>query len=166
MLLGAAVAVGFAGIACSAMIYVATGRPWWNAAETFSRFGATTAVAAFGTLTTTATIDAGQQPLAIGAAIAVAAVVGARLLHESQVFASDDPDETRTARLLRTVLASTYQQRRFLSVAGAGFALLGAVVAAATLVVVGLALLAIGETWERRLFFAACAPRTMPGGLR
>ncbi len=164
-----AAAVGAAAVACSAMVYVATGRTWWAATQTSIRFGGTVALAGL------AWLASGANWLGVGAAVVLLAVVAAKLKVERSVFASDDVDLCRTAALLSGSLAPDARFRRQLCTTAGGVIVAGAFVGAVSesaeplavaVVALGSLILAGAELIERRLFFQACAPSTMPGAHR
>ena len=166
-LLGASTGFGLIAVASSAMIYIVTGRRYWQTAETASRFATTIALGLGAWLTLIGVAKDTTGAGLAGAAIVAAAVV-ARHQVERRVLstADEEPDIGRTRQLLRHDLQALVQQRRYALSAGAGFVAIGAVFAAMVPTVIGAALLTVSELIERRLFFAACAPRTMPQALR
>ncbi len=164
-----AAVVGVAAVACSAMVYVATGRTWWAATPTLIRFGGTVALAGL------AWLASGADLLGIGAAVALAAVVVLKLRSERGALHSSDLDLRRTAVLLTGALAPHARLRLALAAAAAVVIFVGAVISVAwesaepvaiAVVAVGTLILATAEFFERRLFFQGCAPATMPGAHR
>lgn len=140
-------AVGAGAVACSAMIYITTGRAWWAADRTAPAFVVTTLVGA-----------AAAHPLALTTAAIAAGVVDRRL-------DADAPEPS--ASIARGPLATTRRRaRRARLVAGAfGVAAAAAPAGAATtaLLGVGLAAAVVGEVAERSVFFQAMRGPRMPG---
>jgi DMSO reductase anchor subunit len=177
----AAAVVGLVTVFCSARIYTVTGRHGWRAAETFPRFAATVVTAAL-SWWLAATVggeisgaDAEPWWTTVPAAGALAVVAVLRSGRGRAAFADPHPDARRTERLLRGPLRPTVQVREWLLAAGTGAIVLGTIVATgagpgaiAPIVLVGLGagVLVAADLADRRLFFQACAPATMPGGHR
>lgn len=166
-----AVAAGLGTVGCSIMIYVATGRRWWRLPTTAARFGSTVAVAAASWLVLAAAITDGSGLLGLVAAAVVAVTVGVERRADVRLGSSADSDLRRTALLLDGPLAAARQRRLMVMAAGAVALVIGAQVdtdgpGAVVMITAAVALLASGELVGRRLFFQACAPRTMPGAHR
>lgn len=157
--------VGVAAVASSAMLYVVTRRPWWQARLTVPRFAVTTVAGGL------ATVLALGGPRSLGWALAL--VVGVALLVQAMVTArhlraGDLTHLRRSALLLVGPLRTVTAWRVGLGILGgvllpvlvaAGIGPTGAVAAAAW------ALLLAGEVAERLLFFRAAAWTAMPGVL-
>jgi Fe-S-cluster-containing dehydrogenase component/DMSO reductase anchor subunit len=155
--LGAATAaLGIGAVACSAMVYHATGRALWRFPETAAQFAGTTAVLG-------AAGYAMLIPSALAAGLAVA-IVAAKTWGLLALVRSADGRRglpiARTARLLRGTLRRTTALRVAAGLLGAGLLVTAPAVA-------GLAFAALlaGETLERVLFFRAVSPARMPGTL-
>ncbi len=170
-LLGASVIIGVVAVFCSAMIYVVTGRTFWQLPQTAARFFGTIAIAGTGWVSFAALAD-GELAAARIATVALLGVLAAKLWVEWRVLAAKDPDLQRTATLLRGELHSLSRLRSGSAFVGAVLMTLGAFGAeqrpeqGAALVIVALVAVIVGEISERRLFFQACAPMTMPGAQR
>jgi DMSO reductase anchor subunit len=130
------VAVGLAGLVCSAMIYVDTHRQFWRASQTFPRFLGTAALVTLASLAPSA------------AAIALIAKLG----WETQTRY----DGSTSARLQRGPLARAAALRDALG-------LTAAVLLIAFPGPFAFALLLAGEFAERALFFTAVDAPKMPG---
>jgi len=166
----ATIMTGVAGVYCSAMIYAATGRPWWSRTRTLTRF--------FGTAATLGLAAAAAISAALGLstsgelATAAAAVVATKTIGEFAVlrrcFGAERHAVLRTARLLAGELRLVIDVRAVASCVAVGAVYL--VVAAPAYAVLwtslALAATAAGELIERTLFFAAVVPPRMPGGIR
>lgn len=169
--LGMAVVVGLAAVFCSVMIYVVTGRTWWQVRETSTRFFGTVLIAASGWLAFAGLADDSSVVARTGAVVLAATVV-AKLVSERRVLEAAHPDLQRTSRLLRDDLAGLARLRASSGCAGALLILAGVFGAdgqvgqGTALALIGVVLVVIGEISERRLFFTACAPLTMPGAHR
>jgi formate dehydrogenase iron-sulfur subunit len=185
--LGPLVAVaGIAGVGCSAMVYVATGRTWWRPRSVAPKFVLSAAVCGLATvmftmLAAAAAGASGPERLASDVARPIAAALivltGVKLAGEAALFvhlrARGSGDLKRTAMLLSGDL-----QRWTLLRYGAGilggvilpavvFALAGTAApsALALAAVAGASVVALagGEVTERSLFFRALASPRMPG---
>lgn len=181
-----AAAVGILGVFCSVMLYAVTRRTFWSFGRTAGRFFGTALL--LGLATTLASVFtplAGVQQLpseaiefARVAAMTIAALTGAKLVHEASVLLhlSDLQygDLKRSAVLLTRELRTISAVRLALATVGgvllplAWLTRLTAADSVSALVVsaICLALLTAGEVIERMTFFAAMASPRMPGGLR
>lgn len=181
---------GLVGVFCSVMIYVFTGREFWNFARTATKFLLTSAVLGisvtclsilvFGLFVDTHT--AGQLSRRAGVPLLQALVIAAaaKLLLEAAVFrhlfSRRQSPLNRSARILIGQLSSS-------TFARFGSGLLGGIVMplfvwtelAANeshglflVIAVGMQFVAclVGELLERYQFFAACTAPRMPGRLR
>lgn len=176
LLSAAAVLAGMAGIACSAMVYHATRRPFWHVRTTSARFAGTAVLLGAATLLTAASFGR-ERALGLAAALVVMAASVAKLCGEQRLLVPLESVEVtpaaRSARLLKGPLAETGRRRRSLAVVGG--LLLPAVwtglgppmIPAAGAATASLALVALiaAELTERFLFFAAVVRPKMPGGL-
>ena len=186
----AVVAFGLAGVLCSAMVYGATSRAFWNRYDTAIKFLLTTALLGAATVLLASMIAAGcsaslsaeQVMAAYGTRLcqALVAIAALKLAFEAFVFRhlrqKQNSPLKRTALVLRGELRPVANSRFICGFAG-GMALPALMVAsssgqqAGSGVFLGLAagaLFAIalaGEILERYLFFTAVAPPRMPGGL-
>jgi formate dehydrogenase iron-sulfur subunit len=185
--LGSAVAVtGAAGIACSAMIYVVTGKRWWRWRETFPKFVLTAVTAGSALILAVAALAAGLTG-AGGVALASAApllpvVVAGTVIKVAGELAlfrhlrdGELTELRRTALLLHRDLHG-WLVVRVAAAAGGGVVLPLVLWAAWTpshpsvpaSIVLSLAMLVLvltGELAERWTFFTAVSSPRMPGGL-
>jgi Fe-S-cluster-containing dehydrogenase component/DMSO reductase anchor subunit len=175
------VVTGIAGVSCSAMVYVATKRPYWSLSRTLTKFFLTsaalgsTAVAMFliGWNLFAENQQVSNLLLSILVASALVSVV-LKLLSDLAFFSHlKDSERTmlkRTALLMRGQLRSTTLVRFALS----GMALCLIPIAYFTcsvsspsgmvaLPALCFTLLLLGEILERRLFFTSVIPFRMPG---
>lgn len=177
-----ALLLGVVGVACSAMIYVVTGRDYWNAWRTGGRFLAT--VLGLGTATTLLIVAAqgasGGVLSALALTVALISVFQFGMSEESRrLRASEDSlPMRRTSLLLRGPVAGTVRRQDacllvggmilptalLLCLAEGDSASSPAVRTALAGVIFGLKLL--GELLERSLFFKASAQPSMPGETR
>jgi Fe-S-cluster-containing dehydrogenase component/DMSO reductase anchor subunit len=161
-----AVGIGLAGVACSAMVYHATGRPLWHVVSSGGQFFGTTLALGAATLGVAAS---GTHPSLATACDAVLAVVTASKIAALVVLlARTNWDDTlpvaRTVRLLRGPLRTLVVGRLAGGAVVLGFAagLAAGHAIAALLMLVGSL---VGESLERVLFFRAISPSRMPGSL-
>ena len=163
--------LGIATVACSTLIYVVTGRRLWAAPLTTARFASTVLAGGFGWVVIGASAEAAPRSHGVVAACAMVIVAVATRSIDRSVLGATDRNLARSASLLRGPLLAMAQRRR--TTLGASSALF--VVAALlntsapitiTIATIALGLLVISELLERRLFFQACAPMTMPGAIR
>lgn len=178
--LGAAVSVvGIGAVACSVMIYAATGRRLWRLPRTATVFTGTTL--SCGLATATVVVAATADPAHVAGTIqalagASAAVTVASILWHARLLrpgGTGDPVLDRSARLLRGPLAAPRRAHVALLTAGGLAAPLLVVALLAepappdaairTVVVLALVLLVRGELVGRTLFFRAMASPRMPG---
>jgi DMSO reductase anchor subunit/Fe-S-cluster-containing hydrogenase component 2 len=186
VLLGAVAATGFAGVACSVMVYHAVRRPFWHAYYGAIKFGGTSLVlglalvlATDGCLSNTTsdllTTASSSQfcflALGLAAASSMKLWLESRLVH--RCARSELATLQTTARLLDDPLKGPAGLRRFLGVVGGVVLPASAVVTASladTWIAAACALLALGvsaagEAAERYLFFTAVVRPRVPGGL-
>jgi formate dehydrogenase iron-sulfur subunit len=158
---GSVVVAGVAAIACSAMIYHATGRAFWQGRHVMGRFAGSTAL--LGAIALLCVQPSWHVALGIVTlAMAKLAAEGAVLRHRR------DPEWTelrRTALLMTGPLAWMTSARFACGVVGALVLPALAGVAGTPAAVGALVLCFAGELAERYLFFAAVAPARMPGSL-
>jgi DMSO reductase anchor subunit len=149
-------ALGLAAVACSAMVYAATGRVLWRFSITGAQFfGATALLGAAGYAT--------LVPSAVAAGIVVAVIaakIGALVALGACLDGRRGLPIARTAWLVRGPLRGTTWLRIALGAIGA---VLVATLPSAPPLAVGL--LVAGEALERLLFFRAISPARMPGTL-
>jgi Fe-S-cluster-containing dehydrogenase component/DMSO reductase anchor subunit len=185
--LGLAVAgAGAAGVGCSAMIYVVTGKRWWRARETFPKFVLTAVVAGSALILAVASIaagvtDAGGAVLASAAPLLLAVGGGTvvKLAGELALLRHLRDRELselrRTAMLLRGDLHHWLEARVAAGVAG-GIVLPvvlwanwtqadPSVPASIVLSLAVVVLVLVGELTERWTFFTAVSSPRMPGGV-
>ncbi len=184
--LGALVAgTGVLGILCSVMLYRVTRRQFWNGASTSFKFFMCAAVLGSATgLLSVAFSSMGADgtsavALARGVAACVLALTVCKLLGEASLFFNlyntQHNDLKRSALLMKGDLKTTTLTRFYSALAGGvALPLLLLLLPAPyfqgqvplTLAGASLALLLLGEVFERRLFFSAMSSPRMPGALR
>ena len=161
-----AVATGLTAVFCSAMIYVDTRRPFWNAPMTFGKFFSTTLL-----LGGAGALIFGASTIAL---IAVLVGTVTKLAFENRIFRFlvDEQDPhlnalNKTALLLTGRFAFTSRVRVMCSLAGGiVLPLLAAFTShSPVLLFVAAAVFCLaGELIERHLFFVAEVAPKMPGG--
>ena len=161
--------IGLAAVGCSAMIYVDTRRPFWNAPMTFGKFfGTTLLLGGAGALLLRTPV----LPVIALAAIVLGMVL--KLASENRVFRFLVDEQSphlnalnKTALLLTGRFGRVSRVRVACVVAGGmvlpSVILLGGASGPA-LPVVALLLCVVGELIERHLFFVAEVAPKMPGG--
>ena len=183
----AAIAAGIVAVTCSAMIYVATRRPWWNARRTFGRFAYTALLLGSATcvaITALAVDDSGSPwqdyyyPLllmSMGGAVVLVRLQFER--HWTQTALQHSEMAIRgSARLLTGELQTAVRCQHVSAITGAVLIplammlLLTADVSGtrglfAALTIVGVGLILLSEICERYLFFAAVVAPRMPGAM-
>jgi len=175
---GVAVA-GLAGLGCSAMVYVDTGREFWRASQCFGKFLGTTAL--LGAVTTLALriVAAPGSSTALGCWAGLILMLAlSKLAFEHRIFRDLVDPETpaptplnKTARLLAGQLGLVARTRIACGILGGCLlpVLLLLYPAAGNLhwvfALAAAALCLTGELLERSLFFTAVAPAKMPGGV-
>jgi formate dehydrogenase iron-sulfur subunit len=186
-LLALVVATGFAGVACSVLVYHVVRRPFWRARYTGARFtgtalvlGLATALAALGIASQTDPDmlhpPASSGPLTVVVLCLVACSSG-KLWWEARLASGFARSELAALRNTALLLGGPLQRlaglRRLLGVVGGvvlpALAVVGAAMvnprATAVAAVLALAASIAGEMAERCLFFSAVARPKMPGGL-
>jgi len=178
-------AAGLAGLGCSMMIYIVTGRAWWRARHTVVKFTLTaaacgSAAVAVATLVAMLGADAAARtelaPLvrSLVAATMLAATlklaIEASLLPRARRGATDElgrsallllgPLRAQTARRFACGIAGGVVLPPLVALLADARAPIGFALAAALPM---LALLVAGELWERDQYFRAAAPPRMPG---
>lgn len=170
---------GAAGIFCSAMIYVFTGREFWLGGRTFGKFFGTAAVLGFAGTLAAATAMAASSGAAVPAWVlwflslgTIASTFGKLWFERSIVAGPHQRTETLrlTAKLLDGPL-SLISRARVTSAAIGGTLLPLLTLAvdgytAAVLALIGFALSVLGELAARAIYFSAVVPLRMPGGLK
>jgi Fe-S-cluster-containing dehydrogenase component/DMSO reductase anchor subunit len=164
---------GVLAVACSAMVYVDTRRPFWNAPMTFGKFfGTTLLLGSAGALLLSTLDTAPILPLSLAVRLVVLGAV-IKLAVEQRIFRflvnEQDPHLTalnKSALLLKGPFGRLSRGRVMCAVVG-GVVLPVMMLAGAP--VVGLAAIAfvlclVGELIERHLFFVAEVAPKMPGG--
>jgi DMSO reductase anchor subunit len=184
----AAIAAGIVAVACSAMIYVATRRAWWNARLTFGRFAYTSLLLGNATCTSIAAAHAAHDsgspwqgdfyPWLL--MLMSSAVVFARLWFERHwtqtALQHSDMAIRGPARLLTGDLQTAVRCQHVSAITGAVLIplammfLLTADMSGtrglfAALTIVGVGLILLSEICERYLFFAAVVAPRMPGAM-
>jgi Fe-S-cluster-containing dehydrogenase component/DMSO reductase anchor subunit len=164
---------GLAAVACSAMIYVDTRRPFWNAPMTFGRFfGTTLLLGGAGTVTLGALF---QPPSTHLSAVAVLVLgVAVKLASENRIYQFlVDEQSPRLDALNKTALLlegrfGRLSRCRVVCVMAGGIVLplltMLAEPRGAVLPTVAVLLCLTGELIERHLFFVAEVAPGMPGG--
>lgn len=165
-----AIALGYAGVYCSVMIYAATGRTWWNLPRNAVRFFGTTCVLGLSAAACVAANlgSSAQWPLAVSAAVVVFGKTVWELAVLRYGFIGDCQTLQRTAGLLSGRLRYALDLRAVASCLAVGSVYLLAAVPEHAVFWTEWTFLAalVGELIERCLFFAAVAPSRMPGGIR
>ena len=160
---------GLIAVACSAMVYVDTQRPFWNAAMTFGKFlGTTVLLGGAGALALAATPSLSRS---LVIAVVMLGVVF-KLAVENRIFRfvvdEQDPHLTalnKTALLLKGPFGLLHRGRVACALIG-GVALPALMLvtdAGAALPALALALCVSGELIERHLFFVVEVAPKMPG---
>lgn len=177
-LLGTSILFGVAGLYCSAMIYIATKRVLWRHSRTLKRFFGTT-LAAGAAWTAVAMIYAqASSPLTAIALIVGVAALGIKLDWENRLqfkptggIEGDDYDR-RSRALVARELKPLVKTRIAMGLASLGL-LIAATVSvialpslALPLAIGGALTLAVGEGFERLLYFSSVVYDRMPGTLR
>lgn len=155
------VALAAIGVACSAMIYVDTRRPWWSARATFTRFFGATAALGFHVI---AGITGSPVALAAGV-VALFLYAGGQSSAEARAVHDEEHPWHRSARTAKLLLGGALEIRMIsmlLSTALAAFAFVGS--ARWLAILSGLAAF-VTVVAERLVFFRASAPPRMPGGV-
>ncbi len=147
-LLWSAVAIGWAGVVCSAWVYHDTGRDVWRGIRSFGRFLWTAGLFAL---------------LAAGMPAGFFVALGAKISWEaSMIFmrldAAEMTDVDRAAALLRGPLKDWFYAR-------CGFAATAGVAAVCGWIYPAMGLLIAAEICERALFFKSGVAKKMPGQL-
>lgn len=175
-----ALCVGIVGVISSAMIYIATGRDYWNASRTFPRFLGSTL--GLGLAVATVVILASHTQPTLVALLALASLMVASVqafsLNESRRRRQQYPSRSleRTALLLRNALSDAFQMQMSAIVCG-GFLgpMILLLIATSSqenamqqtpvfpIAVVNTVTLLLGNLLERMLYFQACTPAKMPG---
>ncbi len=165
-LLPVALAVGLAGLACSAMIYVDTRRVAWRATQTVTRlFGSVVTLGAAAAIAFGVNVP---ECAVLLAGVTLAKLVGEARMVRPAAEAEDDATPTaalNTARLLTGPLRGLFGGRVVLALAGGVVLpalLLGGAMpwgARGWILAVGL----LGDLVERHLFFRAVDAPKMPG---
>jgi len=164
-LAGAAIAVGAAGLVCSAMIYADTRRAFWGAGFGLAKILGTAVVFGAGVVW--------LAEMSVAAATVMAAGVVAKLACDARVLRTlDEVDEdapavglVASARLLKGPLWRVFALRGILGVSGGMLLPMAARMDGAPgwLPWLAITLLAAGELAERYLFFRAVDAPKMPG---
>lgn len=168
--LGAATCcVGLAGVLCSAMIYVATRRPFWNGSRTITRFCATAAMLGPAGVAAAMSLSA-NEPTARWLVALIFATTVMRLSIDGALFhrlrSGDGSDLGDSAALLVGPLRNWDQCQGLATIVGGILIPLiqwEFVPATRLLPLLSVTLLLLAELMQRGLFFAAVAPPGMPG---
>jgi len=174
-----AAVAGVLTVTCSAMIYVATRREFWNAARSFGKFFGTTFILGAAALWAMSAFNGANDAAFTVSTFALAVATLVKLGFEHKIFAHLVDEETpvqtplnKTARLLAGELNGLVRKRIAFAVIG-GVVLpiiaLSQMIAGSrihpALAIAVLALCVTGEFIERYLFFTAVVSQKMPGGL-
>ena len=164
---------GVIAVACSAMLYVDTGRPFWSAPATFGKFFSTTLLLGGAGALVFSTFNP-HLPLSRSTLIALVIVSTAlKLAVENRLarFLDEEPGPHlsplgKSAALLAGPLGLLSRVRAACAVGGGVVlpALLLAVDGGFALPALALTLCVVGEVIERHLFFVAEVAPKMPGG--
>lgn len=174
----AAAATGMLGVFFSVMVYVATRRPQWSGTQTGVKFfGTTLLLGAAAVLAVKSFTSPGVAPDVANQALlwVVLGATGVKLAYEASGFLHyNDKQQTIGKRMSRVM----WHDLRVVTLLRFGAALAGLAIAATWLTgqvpvsafrpaaVFLLAVLLVGESAERYLFFRAAPASRMPGGLR
>jgi Fe-S-cluster-containing dehydrogenase component/DMSO reductase anchor subunit len=170
-----AAATGLAAVGCSAMIYVDTRRPFWNAPMTFGKFfGTTLLLGGVGTFVLTMLRPANSPAHIVAGALAALGIV-VKLAAENRIFRflvdeqSPHLDALNKTALLLTGRFGFVSRVRIACLVAGGIALLVTFncpthVAQTALFATAFTLCLVGEFIERHLFFVAEVAPKMPGG--
>jgi Fe-S-cluster-containing dehydrogenase component/DMSO reductase anchor subunit len=163
--------LGIVGVACSVLIYHATGKAWWTATRTGFKFFATAAL--LGLATTRVVVAIAGLDLPSAAAIAAHLVIAASLAKGAgELAVLVHLRDRRYSELRRSAMLLTRDLRRWLiarfaALIAGGVALpLADPHGALAATLASLVLLLAGELLERTLFFAAASSQGMPGAFR
>jgi len=150
------------GVACSAMLYIATPRVVWSRPATAWRFGLTAVgggavvLGAFGV----------EGIRWIGVISILTGLAKSLLVLRDRRTNTDSPAAfVQHARLLSGPLKKQAKAQLHLFLAAVSMALLGTIFAAWPFFVAAVCFRLSSDMVERRLFFQACPPTRMPGGL-
>jgi len=154
----ATVLLGIAGVAASARLYLAPGRPAWNTSITFLEFFATALLLGIAGSTFLSGGDSHREPALLAAALVSAASIALklarlRLASRYELFAS--------WQLLRSVLLTKLLLRLGMLVLGTCLLVLTGTTSGHML---GLGLLVAGEFIGRYLFFVSVVPSKIASG--
>ena len=156
---------GALGTACSVMIYVDTGRPYWSASRTTARFLGTAVILGLASTAVLQHVWGGGGWVGVVAALAALAGLG-KLAFEAW-DAGDVRDRSpvleRSALLLRGPLREDHRRRFVVGTVGVAALVAAAFSSSMVLGIVGFFGVFVGELLERRLFFRAEAQPGMPG---
>jgi len=160
----APLAVGFLvlGVACSAMLYIATPRVVWSRSATAWRF-ALTAIGG-GAVVLGALGVEGIRVVGI-VSILTGMAKSLLVLRDRKVAANAHPAFAQHARLLRGPLKRNAKAQLVLFLTAVGMAVIGTVLAAWPFFAAAILFRVSSDLVERRLFFQACPPTRMPGSL-
>lgn len=173
-----AILAGAAGVYCSGMIYVFTGRQFWLGLGTGAKFGGTPWV--LGTSLSLATICCYSAWMESDISIRLLALLliaftAMKLSFEYQFLAKNyerDDSHRLTKKIMLESLKSLTFSRFTLGLIGGILLPIAALVMGAsswltaTIAIVGIGCLLLGELAERALYFSAVIPLRMPGGVK
>jgi Fe-S-cluster-containing dehydrogenase component/DMSO reductase anchor subunit len=164
-------AAGIGGLAvfCSAMVYVDTRRPFWSAALTFPKFVLTSLLLGW----SASMLFVGTETDRMALILTTLLLVALKLTVECSIFAGyrSNPDTSlgKSARLhVLRPLGEIFRGRLALAIFGGVILPLFLLRPDAPIASIGLLILGflmVGETLERHLFFVAEAAPKMPGGI-
>ncbi|TWT89771.1 Anaerobic dimethyl sulfoxide reductase chain B [Pseudobythopirellula maris] len=173
-----AIAVGAAGVFCSAMIYIFTRRVLWSHAMTFLKFGLTPLTLGGSATLATWCVTQAVRDQAVGVvgpmlALLVATASVIKLLQDAWLMlwlVKPDHPLAMSAGLMVGPMRVQTALRFACSALGGLVLTLGAAtiggVPGATLACMALAAVFAGEIAERYLYFSAVVPLRMPGGIK
>jgi len=161
-----AIVTGIIAVQCSVMLYVVTGRPFWNAKRTHSFFYLSALVAGAAAAVFALSVSAGSIGLVAGLLI-VATI--AKLFVESRLMQHLSSDDSSTEKLAAQLVAG---EQRYPALARVCCAVIGGLLiplmlltgfSSVALAAACLAFVLCGEVLERYLFFTVSVARRMPG---
>jgi formate dehydrogenase iron-sulfur subunit len=157
----ATLALAIAGLACSAMIYVDTRRPWWSAGMTFGKFFGSALV-----LGVHATAVATGSPAVLGLAVALHwMLAGWETSARTCALEDEENPRHRSARTAKKLLGDLLDLR-LMALMTCAVCAMAAFMAPSRIPSVLAAVLALGAVIaERIVFFRAAAGPRMPGGV-
>ena len=149
------------GVACSAMIYVDTRRPWWTARATFARFFGAAVILGLHALAIAA-----NSPVALGAGVLAQFLFGAgQAAAEARAIDDEDHPWHRSARTAKMLMSGVRELRATAILLSVALAALAFAFSPRVMAVLACVPAAAAVLSERLMFFCAAASPRMPGGV-